>query len=192
VASDVSMRWLMLARKRLDDLGCDGVHLVCCSAEEPPFRAGWFDVVGTSDVIEHAARQAAFVAGCAHVLRRGGVLFIATPNRFSLGLEPHVRLWGVGWLPRRWAPRYVSRLRHAPYDHVRLLSARELRRMLAESGLESRIETPEIPVATQEIYSGFELRLVRLYNRVRLIGAVRRSLLTIGPFFHVFARKAVK
>lgn len=189
VASDVSMRWLVLARRRLHDLGCHDVELVCCSAEEPPFREGCFDVVGASDVIEHAARQADFVTGCAKILRDGGMLFLATPNRFSLGLEPHVRLWGVGWLPRGLAPRYVRRLRHAPYDHVRLLSSRELRRMLGRSGLLVRIEAPEIPPATQEIYRGLELQLVKLYNRARLIGPVRRSLLLIGPFFHIFATK---
>lgn len=192
VASDLSMRWLVLARRRLHDLERHDVDLVCCGAEEPPFRAGSFDIVGASDVIEHASRQSDFVAGCAHVLRRGGMLFLATPNRFSLTLEPHVRLWGVGWLPRHIAPRYVRRLRHVRYDHVRLLSSRELRRMLAGSGLVARIDAQEIPAATQEIYRGLELALVRLYNRVRLIGPVRRSLLLIGPFFHIFATKGVE
>lgn len=192
VASDLSMRWLVLARKRLSDLGRGDVHLVCCSAEDPPFKPGYFDVVAASDVIEHAARQPAFLAGCARALRAGGTLFLATPNRFSLGLEPHVRLWGVGWLPRTVAPRYVHRLRKAPYDHVRLLSAWELRRVLSSQGFVPALEVPEIPAATQEIYRGTELRLVRLYNRVRLIGPVRRALLVVGPFFHVFATKGVQ
>ena len=192
VASDLSMRWLVLARKRLSDLGRDDVHLVCCSAEEPPFRDGYFDVVAASDVVEHAARQPAFVAGCARVLRGGGLLFLATPNRFSLGLEPHVRLWGVGWLPRSLAPRYVRRLRKAPYDHVRLLSARELRRLLAGNGLTPAVEVPEIPPATQEIYRGLELSLVRLYNRVVRVQPARRALGLVGPFFHVFASKGVQ
>lgn len=192
VASDLSMRWLVLARKRLSDSGHDDVHLVCCSAEEPPFRPGFFDVVAASDVIEHAARQPAFLAGCAHILRAGGTLFLATPNRFSLGLEPHVRLWGVGWLPRSLAPRYVRRLRKAPYDHVRLLSSPELRRLLTGQGFDPVLEAPEIPAATQEIYSGLELELVKLYNRIRVVGPARRALLVVGPFFHVFATKGAQ
>lgn len=189
VASDVSMRWLVLARKRLVELEREDVHLVCCSAEAPPFGAGSFDLVGASDVIEHVTSQSAFVAGCARVLRPGGMLFLATPNRFSLGLEPHVRLWGVGWLPRPLALSYVRAVRKAPYDHVRLMSSRELRRVLAGHGLDAQIVAPEIPSATQEIYRGLELRLVRLYNRLRRVGAVRRALLLVGPFFHVFATK---
>jgi 2-polyprenyl-3-methyl-5-hydroxy-6-metoxy-1,4-benzoquinol methylase/uncharacterized protein YbaR (Trm112 family) len=189
VASDISMRWLVLAKKRLADAGEAEVALVCCAAEDPPFKPGSFDLVAAGDVIEHVADQRAFLAGAGAVLSPGGTLFLATPNRFSLSLEPHVRLWGVGFLPRRLAKAYVWAVRRAPYDHVRLLSAAQLRRLLTESGFEARIVPPEIPVASQRLYAGLELRLVRLYNRVRLLAQVRRLLLAVGPFFHVFARK---
>jgi 2-polyprenyl-3-methyl-5-hydroxy-6-metoxy-1,4-benzoquinol methylase len=189
VASDISMRWLVLAKKRLEETGVERVRLVCCAPEDPAYVPGSFDVVGASDVIEHTQRPSAFVAGCARLLAPGGVLFLATPNRFSLGLEPHVRLWGVGFLPRPLALRYVRRLRGTSYDHVRLLSARGLRRLLVQSGLEARIEAPEIPEATQRIYSGVEARLVRAYNRLRSLPVIRRLLLRVGPFFHVFGRK---
>ena len=76
--------------------GAERISLACSSAEQAPFPEGSFDVVVASDVIEHAARQGDFVAGCGRMLKPGGILFLATPNRFSLGLEPHVRLWGVG------------------------------------------------------------------------------------------------
>lgn len=192
VAADVSMRWCVLARKRLAEAGLEDVEIVCCDAEEPPFAPGSFDVVAASDVIEHVASQDAFVVGCRHVLVEGGLLFLATPNRFSLGLEPHVRLWGVGFLPRPLARRYVQALRRTRYDHVRLLSARSLRRLLAANGLEATIVPPEIPAATQRLYGGLELRLVRAYNRLRSAGPLRRVLLAVGPFFHVFARKGAR
>lgn len=189
VASDVSMRWLVLARKRLVDLGLDKVVLVCASAEEPPFEPASFDVVAASDVVEHVPDQSAFAAGCERVLRAGGMLFLATPNRFSLGLEPHVRLWGVGWLPRRLAKRYVERVRGAPYDHVRLLSSFGLRKLLRAAGLRARLVAPAIPPATQALYSGPELALVRRYNALRALAPVHAALLVVGPFFHVFATK---
>lgn len=189
VATDLSMRWMVLAKKRLAEAGAEDVELACCSAEELPFPAGTFDVVVAADVIEHVADQRDFVAACHAVLRPGGMLFLATPNRLSLGLEPHVRVWGVGFLPRRLAPRYVRALSGRRYDHVRLLSARELRRLLSAAGFEAKIVPPEIPPSIERLYRGLELRLVRAYNLVRRLGVARRALLAVGPFFHVFATK---
>lgn len=189
VAGDVSLRWLVLARKRLSEGRAQGVALLCFAAEDPPFPAGSFDVVAASDVIEHAESQDAFVAGLARVLRPGGLLFLATPNRFSLGLEPHVRLWGVGFLPRGLARRYVRAVRRTGYEHVHLLSARRLRRLLEKHGLAARVVPPAIPEASQRLYRGPELWLVRAYNRLRRLGPVGRLLLAIGPFFHVYGRK---
>jgi len=75
------------------------------------------------------------------------------------------------------------------YDNVRLLSAPQLHRELTVAGLSPRIVAPPIPPATQELYSGLELRLVRAYNRLRRYAPVRAGLLVFGPFFHVFGRK---
>lgn len=189
IAGDVSMRWLVLAKKRLAELGVRGVELVCCNAEDPPFRTGAFTLIVAGDVIEHVASPPRFAAASGRILEPGGVLFLATPNRYSLSLEPHVRLWGVGMLPRRLAKRYVQAVRHAPYDHVRLLSSRALRRMLMSAGLEPVIVAPDIPPATRATYDGIEGRLVDVYNVVRARAPVQRALLAVGPFFHVFATK---
>jgi ubiquinone/menaquinone biosynthesis C-methylase UbiE len=188
-ASDVSLRWLVLARKRLAEEGLDAVELVACAAEDAPFPDASFDQVLASDVIEHVANPDAFLAGCARLLRPGGLLFLATPNRFSLGLEPHVRLPFVGWLPRGLARRYVETVRKAPYDHVRLLSAADLGVLLRRHGFRAHVVPPEIPPTSVELYRGVERALVQTYNRLRRHGAARRLLQAVGPFFHVFATK---
>lgn len=188
-ATDVSMRWLVLAKKRLAEDGIAGVRLACVDAQTPGLAPDYFTVVAASDVVEHASDQDKFISGCARLLAPHGLVFLATPNRYSLSLEPHVRLWGVGFLPRSLAPRYTLALRKAPYDHVRLLSSRALRRLLASHGLATSVVPPEIPPATEATYTGLERRLVRLYNRLRLNPLVRRALLAVGPFFHVFGTK---
>ena len=188
-ATDLALRWLVVARKRLEDAGRRDVALACCAAESLPFPPESFDVVIAGDVIEHTANARAFVAGCARVVKPGGMLFLATPNRFSLGLEPHVRLWGVGWLPRAFARRYVRRARGSTYDDVQLLSARRLRALLATEGLEATIVPPPISSPSEALYEGVELRLVKGYNRVRRLTGARSILLAVGPFFHVFATK---
>lgn len=190
VATDVSLRWLVLAGKRLAEEEAAGrVELLACAAEALPFEDESFSLVAASDVVEHVDDPERFVAECARVLRPGGLLFLATPNRFSLGLEPHVRLWGVGFLPRSLAEPYVQTFRHTSYSHVRLLSARSLARLLGDHGLDAEIVTPAVPDSSLALYSGAELSLVRAYNRVRaepLAGPVLRA---VGPFFHVFGRK---
>jgi 2-polyprenyl-3-methyl-5-hydroxy-6-metoxy-1,4-benzoquinol methylase len=189
VATDLSMRWLVLAQKRFAEDGIDNVTLVCCGAEDPCFPSDAFDAVGAADVIEHIERPAGLLAGCRRVLRPGGILFLTTPNRFSLSLEPHVRLWGVGYMPLSVARRYVQAVRKAPYDHVYLLSARRLLKLLRAERYQPRVVPPAIPPATQSLYSGLELRLVHLYNRLSRFAISRALLLAVGPFFHVFAKK---
>jgi SAM-dependent methyltransferase len=95
------------------------VGLACCDGERPAFPPSSFEIVAASDVIEHTPSPDAFVAACGDLLVPEGILFLATPNRFSLSLEPHVRLWGVGFLPRRLALRYVLALRKVSYKGVR-------------------------------------------------------------------------
>lgn len=189
VASDVSLRWLALARKRLAESGSPDVELVACAAESLPFDPGSFDLVAAADVIEHVADPARFLAESARVLRPGGLLFLSTPNRYSLGLEPHVRLWGVGFLPRPFAERYVRAVRKSSYSHVHLLSAGSLERLLRTHGLAPQIVTPPVPDATRALYSGIELRLVDAYNRALAVPPARALLRAVGPFFHVFGRK---
>src|SRR5207237_509573 len=110
-------------------------------------------------------------------------------NRYSLGLEPHVRLWGVGLLPRLLAERYVQRFRKTSYSHVHLLSARALTRLLGRAGLNAIIILPPVPQAALELSGGVEHALATAYNRVRAWPAAQPVLLAVGPFFHVFARK---
>jgi SAM-dependent methyltransferase len=189
VASDISMRALILAKKRLRERDAGDVELVCCHGEELPFAPNSFDIVVASDVIEHTSRQQEFVQSCWRVLAPGGVLFLVVPNRFSLSIEPHVRLWGVGFLSRGLARRYVAAFRGAPYDDVHPISMFRLRRLLAAAGFRARFTVPEIPVPTQELYRGIELRVIRFYNRLRTLRALRPLLLTVGPFWHVFGWK---
>jgi 2-polyprenyl-3-methyl-5-hydroxy-6-metoxy-1,4-benzoquinol methylase len=189
-ASDVSLRWLVLARQRLREAGLDNrVELVATAAEGMAFSDGSFDIVAASDVIEHVEDSDRVLAECSRVLRPGGLLFLATPNRYSLGLEPHVRLWGVGYLPRALAEAYVQAFRHTSYSHVHLLSAGELERLLARHNFDPVIVIPPVPAEAEELYSGLELSLVRAYNRLRTHDLVRPVLRAVGPFFHVFGRK---
>ena len=131
VGLDILLTDLLLARKRFLEAGVANVAFLCGSATDLPLRDETFDILNATDVVEHLPDQARFLAEARRVLRPGGVFFFNSPNRFSLfSPEPHVRLWFMGWLPRRWMEPYVRWRLGKPYRSKRLLSLFELRRLL--------------------------------------------------------------
>ncbi len=188
---DIAMRWLIVARKRLDEEGLGHVPLVCAGSEALPFADGTFAAIIAGDVIEHVADQGATLAEAYRVLRPGGRLFLASPNRFSLALEPHVQVWGVGFLPRRWMIPYVRWTSGRDFRAIRTLGASEWRRLLGESPfLSVRIEAPGLP-ATDLAHFGRIKRLVAWwYNRVVATRSGQALARAVGPLFHVVCERS--
>ncbi|MFW6108230.1 MAG: methyltransferase domain-containing protein [bacterium] len=130
VGLDILLTDLLLAKKRFLEANIDNVALVCGSGLHLPFPDQSFAVANATDVVEHMPDQPRFLAEAERVLAAGGCFFFNSPNRYSLlSREPHVGLWGVGWLPRRWQEPYVQWRLGRPYRGKRLLSAFELRRL---------------------------------------------------------------
>lgn len=184
VASDVSLAWLVLARRRIRSLGIDNVTLVAAPADRLPFRDGTFGLVVAADVIEHVPDVDGMVRSCARVLRTGGTMWVSTPNRYSLTPEPHVRLWGVGFLPRSVALRYVRRFRGVDYHDVRTLSAWRLRRALQAGGARVRVDVPPIAGAVRATYGPVARRAIDGYHLARRVPVARQALLLVAPLFH--------
>ena len=76
-------------------------------AERLPFTDGSFDLVCLLEVLEHVDDPAAVLAEARRVCRPGGACVVTVVNRWA-HLDPHYRLWGVNFLPRRWAERYID------------------------------------------------------------------------------------
>lgn len=189
VATDVSLAWLVIAARRLRDVGGRPVTLVASVADRLPFAEATFDAVVAADVIEHVPDARAMVGESARVLRHGGVLWVSTPNRLSLTPEPHVGLFGVGWLPRPIARSYVQRRRGIDYSDIRTLSAWRLRRLLASMGGTVRVTPPAIPTAVQAGYGPAAQRVIRSYNAARAVALPRNLLLAVAPLLHGMAVK---
>jgi SAM-dependent methyltransferase len=133
VGVDVAMRWLVLARRR--PALADGAQpLVCANGEFLPFAGEAFSRVVSVGTLEHCRRADAVLRETARVLRRGGDAAMRTTNRYSLLPEPHVDVWGVGFVPRRLADAYVRWRSGQRYLHHRPLSRRELLRGLRGAG----------------------------------------------------------
>jgi 2-polyprenyl-3-methyl-5-hydroxy-6-metoxy-1,4-benzoquinol methylase len=130
VAMDADLDRMVVAQKACREYGIQNAILVCAFGEQMPFALGSFDLISAMQVLEHVTSQEHFLQGIHSVLRPSGYLHLTTPNRFSLGAEPHVRLWGLGFLPRRWMSAYVRFRIGLPYEGKHNLSYWELKRLL--------------------------------------------------------------
>jgi SAM-dependent methyltransferase len=185
VGIDIAFRWLVIAKKRMQQCGIPA-QLVCCCAEFLPFADETFDCVVAENVIEHTVLQAELIGEAHRVVRSRGVFVTVTCNRYSLGPEPHVRLWGVGWIPRRWMNAYVKWRRNVEYKNIRLLSIWELFRMLCRSPFSQfRIRPATFDKTQRESLSPVARRLIDIYHFVRNWPAIRSLLLLFAPVFHV-------
>lgn len=188
---DIALRWLIVARKRLDEENLAHIPLVCGNAERLPFADRAFAGVVAGDVIEHVGDQDATIAEAHRVLRPGGRLFLAAPNRYSLAPEPHVQVWGVGYLPRRWMSVYVRLRSGNDFRSIRTLGYGEWIRLLARGPFGGgRIEAPGLPDADLVQFGPIKRRLASAYNGVLASRAGRIAARAFGPMFHVVCTRS--
>lgn len=183
---DIAMRWLLVARKRLDEEGLGHIRLVCGCAERLPLRARAFAGVVAGDVIEHVGDQADTLAEAYRVLIPGGRLVMASPNRFSLAPEPHVQVWGVGFLPRRWMSPYVRWRRGVDFRSIRTLGFGGWTRLLRASPFgEGDVRAPGLTEGDLSTFAPIKRRLALVYNHAVRRPAGQAIARAVGPLFHV-------
>ena len=180
VGIDVAFRWLVVARRGLEEVGLEA-QLCCCNGEHLPFPESSFDLVLVENVLEHAADAEALLVEGHRALRPRGRLAGTTWNRWAPLPEPHVRLWGVGWMPRSWARRYVPWRDRGNYDHVRLQSPLALRQMLRRSPMRSTGVRAAALLPEQAQWPEWIRGLIRFYERVRRIPVLGWALSWIAP-----------
>jgi SAM-dependent methyltransferase len=180
VGIDVAMRWLVVARRRAELAGVDA-QFVCCNAEHLPFPPGAFARVVSLGTIEHCRDAGRTLTEAYRVLGAGGDVDLRTVNRFTVLPEPHVGVWGVGFLPRRWADSYVRARTGQGYEHHRPLSRVALGRLLARAGFR------DIEVGAAALLPTERTRLGRLaaiapwYDRARRTPIVRQAMSAVAP-----------
>ena len=189
IGIDVSMVWLVVAKRLIEDAGGTPI-LAAGFAEALPLADGAVQAVVSLDVIEHVGDQRAYLREIDRVTAVGGMIALATPNRFSLAPEPHVHVWGVGWLPRPFQLRYAEARSGLSYAFTRLLSTPETKRLIrAETTFAVTLVVPELS-AEDFVYGPRARRaLARIYNWLIRTPGGRQLALAVGPFFRVVGRK---
>ena len=186
---DISLTWLVVARKRLEERGIS-IPLLCGCVERLPLRDDRFSLAVAFDVLEHVANPEQMLKEVRRVMRPDGKVLCTTPNRYSLSAEPHVGIWGVGFLPRKWMPAYVRWRSGMLYDHVNPFSLLDLRRLFKRRAQYTiDVRTPSIYEKEAREFSPAKRRIALLYNRLTRIGVLRFLLLPVAPFFQIIAQK---
>ena len=189
---DVSLLWLVVAGRMIEQYG--GRATLCAAfAESLPLADGSVPAVVSLDVIEHVGDQPRYLAEIDRIAADGASVALATPNRFSLTAEPHVHVWGVGWLPARFQARYVRARSGQPYEFVRLLSVPGLLRLLRRhTRIRGRFVVPRVPEDEIASFNQRRAMVARIYNRVAASPLLRCPLLGVGPFFRFVGTRTAR
>ncbi len=185
---DIALRWLVVAKKRLEQAQLD-LPLICASAEALPFAAAQFEQVTLDSTLEHVRDQALTLQQARTVMRPSGTLFLATPNRRSIGPDPHTGILCGSFLPKAWTAALVRRAGGIP-PRRKLLVAAELRRLLLRAGFEKiSLSLPGIPEEQRAHFAGLAGIAVRGYELARTLPVSRQILTAVGPLLLATARK---
>jgi SAM-dependent methyltransferase len=183
VGVDIAFRWLIVGKKRLAEAGVD-CPLICACAEALPFAEASFDRAIADSTLEHLRDQRLALREIHRVLRPQGRLFVATPNRFSLGPDPQTGVWAGGLLPKSWTDSIVRRQGGIPPVR-RLLSIFSLRCLLRGAGfVQLEIFLPRVPPKLRAQFSPIMNFLMAAYDLVLRFPPTRYMLYLIGPLLH--------
>lgn len=80
-----------------------------------PFPDSTFDAALSVSVIEHVNQPVRYLSELLRVLKPGGVLYLAFPNKLY-PKETHTGLWGLSYLPRALGHSYVHLMRRNPLE----------------------------------------------------------------------------
>ena len=167
--SDLTDSTLTEMRQRLPE-----VSLIGADAEALPFAEDSFDLLLSSDVVEHLPDLERHVSEAARVLSSGGRYLIKTPNR--LAATPYYRLRGLYdsyfWHPSMSSPGEMRALLERHGFDVRFLPAPRLTDAQARKLPIKRLRplAPRVPLSWLPVWFRPHLEVVATLREVEEIG----------------------
>ena len=188
IGVDVGLRWLVLARERAREAGVD-VPLICANVEVLPFADGIAARAGGESILENAADHEQALHELARVLRHGGRLWLTTPNKYSLGPDPHLGVMAGGWWPDAWLKRHATRAGKV-FPRRTLFTRGSIRRSLEAADFgQITIELPDISEAQKTTQSLVMQRAIEGYQALKRWPVAGTLLQTVAPTYLVSATR---
>lgn len=162
------------------------------------FKAGQFDCVILQDVIEHLNKPEIAVKEITRVLKKGGVIYLSTPNRWSplnFISDPHWNLPLVSVLPRKLVGLFIVKLirREKEYreDFAELLSLRRLKHLFTENQFALKMTNSSVAKAifenpTSVVNSDFHIKIIDWLKKLKLDKMVQKIVDDKFEFFNYF------
>jgi len=182
--ADIALRWLVIAKKRLEELGVEA-RLVCADAEALPFRDGTFSHVLAADLLENTRSPDAVLSESGRVLERGGRLYASSSNQNWIGPHPATGVWAAGLLPAVMRSNMLNR-RHGVdiLRAVSLVSPGSVRRMARSAGLRQIQSVPlELNASQTTGRSSLFRSIANVYSALAKVPLFRAVLVVAGPMF---------
>ena len=166
-------------RLRRQSESTENLERLCGSALDLPFNKNSFDIVILQDVIEHLPEKDNFPETIHHLLKDEGIVYLSTPNKFSIFnffSDPH---WGVPVISilsrkkiKKYFLRYFRKSEVTRKDIAELNSLNDLYKLFDEKfklQLYTKYSVKELFNGNKGIvWSNFHLRLVRMISFFKL------------------------
>lgn len=98
--------------------------------EKLPFKDSTFDVVISNHVLEHIPDQKLHVREIYRILKKNGLLYLATPNKYWF-VDPHYKLPFLTWFPRHFSSILMKLIKNQKWD-IYSLSYNQLAKLLQQ------------------------------------------------------------
>lgn len=193
VGVDIALRWLVICKKRLDELKINAM-LVCADAQQLPFKDGCYTHVVAADLIEHVYDARTTIEQCWKQLEPGGRFWLSATNRYCLGPHPLTRIWGIGFLPRVARTAILKKLRGVDslrYTH--LVSPGMIKKFCTQTGFRLREAVPrQLNIEDISAYPLQDRLLIKGYQFLLKFGLFKGLLLYTGPAFEICCEKIIR
>jgi SAM-dependent methyltransferase len=172
-----------VSTERLQHQVKDHFQKVCGDLEFLPFKTAFFDIIILQDVVEHFQDKERLIDSLHLLLKKNGIIYLSTPNKFSIFnviADPH---WGIPFISllnrksiRKYFLNIFRKSESARKDIAELSSLKNLLRLLEdkfEVSLFTLYAVKELFKGNKGIvWSNFHLKLVRVVNKVKIGGLI--------------------